>query len=75
MPKFVITQHMRGPVDKAGQRSDDNEVVDPSGRHHVQMFHADPASTLARLRHNIAHQFWFDRMRLRLAPQASQVPS
>ena len=45
--------------------SHDLEVTYPCGRVRAQTYYADPARTLARLRHNIAHAFWFDRMRAR----------
>jgi hypothetical protein len=67
MPFFIITQTMCGAPDSHGRRSHDNEVIGPDGRRHVQTFFAKPEKTLARLRHNIAAQFWFNRMRVRLA--------
>lgn len=75
MAKHSIRQTIRGPVDMAERCSHDNEVVYPNGKNHAQMFFAIPADTLARLRHNIAHRFWFDRMRMRLAQQASHLPN
>jgi len=73
MPRFIIKQTMRGPPDKEGRCSHDHEVIYPDGRRHGQSFYANPVKTLARLRHNIAHKFWFDRMRIRLAREAGRA--
>jgi hypothetical protein len=40
------------------------------GHKRVAMFFGDPKDTVARLRHNMAEHFWFDRMRIRLAREA-----
>jgi len=65
--KFEVIKY--GAPDRNGDVSHDIVATHPDGRKTFHPYRAKPENTLARLRHNIAEQFWFDRMRARLARQ------
>jgi hypothetical protein len=69
-----VTIHIvpRGTTDKDGRLSHDLVYTDLNGHKHIAMFFADPVETVKRLRHNMAEQYWFDKMRVRLAREAGR---
>jgi hypothetical protein len=50
-------------VDSHGRQSILVDWTNPRGERRGQAFFACPAVVVARLRYNIARQFWFDRAR------------
>jgi hypothetical protein len=70
MKRVRIDVVPRGTTDSLGRLSHDLVYTNLQGHKRVAMFFADPKDSVARLRHNMAEQFWFDRMRIRLAREA-----
>lgn len=68
---WTIFTELYGPLDKYGHRSFDLNWIGPDEIAHCQSFFADEAATVARLRHNLAVDFWWNRRRLRLAAEAA----
>ena len=71
--RWTISIKTYGSPDKHGRISLDTLTCDARTREtRMQTYRAEPAKVLARLRRNIADQFWFDRFRLRLAQEATR---
>lgn len=66
MARVKIEVKKYGVADSQGRFSHDLIYTDLEGEQRMQTYFADPVSTVARLRHNIADNFWFHRMRKRL---------
>jgi len=73
MSRVTIRTKLYGRPDKDGRVSHDLIYTDLQGRERIAVFYAHPIETVKRLRHNIAHQYWFDKMRVRLAKEASDA--
>jgi len=67
--RWQITPTIYSQPDKEGRQSFDLTVVDPTDRISIYTYKANLEATIKRLRHNIADNFWFDRMRIRLAKE------
>ncbi len=72
MSRTSIKVGLHGSPDSLGRVSHDLIYTNLEGQHRAQSFFADPTSTVARLRHNMADSFWFYRRRARLMRQAQQ---
>lgn len=73
MKRVSIRVELRGSPDCLGRVSHDLIYTRLDGTPAQASFFADPTKTVARLRHNLAEQFWFDRYRRRVWREASEL--
>ena len=67
MRRWQIKIITYGKPDREGRQSLDTQMTHPDCRVSGQTYYANADEVLKRLRHNIAHQFWFDKFRKQMA--------
>jgi hypothetical protein len=67
MRRWQIKIITSGKPDKEGKQSLDTHVTHPDCRVSGQTYYANADQVLKRLRHKIAHQYWIDKFRKRMA--------
>lgn len=69
MKRVTIRVVLRGTPAKDGRVSHDLVYTNLKGVERIAIYYANPEETVKRLRHNMAEQYWFDKMRIRLAKE------